>query len=119
MPVVVDPKKSTASALKTPKRPWAAAKRWKGSTKEDVDLATIQIAEKLLQEPSEKTPSVDDDEEMLFARSFAKRLKKLLERAKAFVRIQLEQILFQAEFAPAQKYPAPVNPMHMGYNHTD
>ena len=74
--VVVNPKKSTASTLKTPKRPWAAANRRKGNTKEDVDLAMIQIAEKLLQEPSEKTPSVDDDEEMLFARSFAKRLKK-------------------------------------------
>ena len=114
--VVVNPKKSTASTLKTPKRPWAAANRRKGNTKEDVDLAMIQIAEKLLQEPSEKTPSVDDDEEMLFARSFAKRLKKLPERAKGFVRIQLEQIMFQAEFAPAQQYPAPVNPMHMGYN---
>ena len=75
-----------------------------------------QIAAKLLQEPSEKTPSVDDDEEMLYARSFAKRLKKLPERAKAFVRIQLEQIMFQAELAPAQPYPAPVNLMHMGYN---
>ena len=101
MAVVVNPKKSTASALKTPKRPWAAANGRKGNTREDIDLAMIQIAEKLLQEPPEKTPSVDDDEEMLFARSFAKRLKKLPERAKAFVRIQLEQIMFQAEFAPA------------------
>ena len=118
--VVVTPKKPTASALKTTKRPWAAANRRTGRTKEDVDLAMIEIAEKLLQEPSEKTPSVDeDDEEMLFARSFAKRLKKLPERAKAFVRIQLEQIMFQAEFAPAQQYPVPVNPMHMGYTHTD
>ena len=118
--VVVNPKKPTASALNTTKRPWAAANRRKGSTKEDVDLAMIQIAEKLLQEPSEKTPSVDEDnEEMLFARSDAKRLKKLPERAKEFVRIQLEQIMFQAEFAPAQQFPAPVNPMHMGYNHTD
>ena len=117
---VVNPKKPTASALKTTKRSWAAANRQKGSTKEDIDLAMMQIAQELLQEPSEKTPSVDDDdEEMLFARSFAKRLKKLPERAKAFVRIQLEQIMFQAEFAPAQQYPAPVNPMHMGYNHTD
>lgn len=41
------------------------------------------------------------------------------QRAKAFVRIQLEQIIFQAEFAPVQQYPAPVNPMHVGYNHTD
>ena len=72
--VVVNPKKPTASALKTTKRPWAAANRRKGSTKEDVDPAMIEIAEKLLQEPSEKTPSVDeDDEEMLFARSFAKK----------------------------------------------
>lgn len=47
-----------------------------------------------------------------FARRFA---KKLPERAKAFVRVQLEQIMFQAP-APAQQYPAPVNPMHMGYN---
>ena len=75
--VVVNPRKPTASALKTTKRPRAAANRRKGSTKEDVYLAMIQIAEKLLQEPSEKTLSVDkDDEEMLFGRSFAKRLKK-------------------------------------------
>ena len=72
---VVNPKKPTASALKTTKRSWAAANRQKGSTKEDIDLAMMQIAQELLQEPSEKTPSVDeDDEEMLFARSFAKRL---------------------------------------------
>lgn len=36
-----------------------------------------------------------------FARRFA---KKLPERAKAFVRVQLEQIMFQAEFAPAQQW---------------
>ena len=53
---------------------------------------------------------------MFFERSFA---EKLPERAKAFVRVQVEQIMFQAEFAPAQKYPAPVNPMHMGYNNRE
>ena len=76
-------------------RPWAAVNRRKaGSTKENMDVAMIHIAEKLLQEPSEKIPSVDkDSEEMHFARSFAKRLKKLPERAKGFVRIQLEQIM--------------------------
>ena len=52
--VVVNPKKSTASASKTPKRSWAATNRRKGSTKEDVDLAMIQIAEKLLQEPPDQ-----------------------------------------------------------------
>ena len=46
--MVVNPKKLTASALKTTKRQWAAANRQKGSTKEDVDLAMIQIAEKTL-----------------------------------------------------------------------
>ena len=46
--VVVNPKKSTASALKTPKRPWAAANRRKGSTKEDVDLVMIQILKNLV-----------------------------------------------------------------------
>ena len=46
--MVVNPKKPTASALKTTKRQWAAANRQKGSTKEDVDLAMIQIAEKTL-----------------------------------------------------------------------
>lgn len=75
-----------------------------------------KLAKSYCKSREKKTPSVDDDEEMLFARSFANRLKKLPERAKAFVRIQLEQIMFQAEFAPAQQYPAPVNPMHMGYN---
>ena len=46
--MVLNPKKPTASALKTTKRQWAAANRQKGSTKEDVDLAMIQIAEKTL-----------------------------------------------------------------------
>ena len=37
----------------------------------------IQIAEELLQEPSEKTPSVDDDdEEMLFCKELRKKTKK-------------------------------------------
>ena len=46
--MVGNPKKPTASALKTTKRQWAAANHQKGSTKEDVDLAMIQIAEKTL-----------------------------------------------------------------------
>jgi len=72
--VVINPKKPTASALKTTKRPWAAANWRKGSAK-DVDLTMTQVTEKLLQEPLQKTPSADeDDEEMLFARSLAKRL---------------------------------------------
>lgn len=53
---------------------------------------------------------------MFFARSFAKTLP---ERATAFVRVQVEQIMFQAEFAPAQQYPVPVNPIHMGYNNRE
>ena len=70
-------------------RPWAAANRRKaGSTKEEMDVAMIHIAEKLLQEPSEKIPSADEDSEKIhFARSFAKRLQKLPERAKRFVTI--------------------------------
>ena len=80
----------------------------------------IQIAEKLLKEPSEK-PSSDikeDDELIHFARSFAKRLKKLPKRDQGYVRIQLEQFMFQAEFgaSPQQQYPPA--PMHMGYNHS-
>ena len=56
--VMVGLKKLTASALKT----------------KSVHEQQL-IAEKLLQEPSEKTQSVDkDDEKMLFTRSFAKRL---------------------------------------------
>lgn len=46
--IVVNPKKPTASELKTTKHQWAAANRQKGSTKEDVDLAMIQIEEKTL-----------------------------------------------------------------------
>ena len=111
--------KSSASTSKT-KRPWAASNHQKAGSSKDVDLAMIQIAEKLLKEPSEK-PSSDineDDEHMHFARSFAKRLKKLPERAQGYVRIQLEQLMFQAEFGGSlqqQYHPAP---MHMGYNHS-
>ena len=75
-------KKSSASTSKT-KWPWAASNHQKAGSSKDVDLAMIQIAEKLLNEPSEK-PSSDInevDEHMHFAKSFTKRLKKLPERA--------------------------------------
>lgn len=109
-------KKSSGSTSSKTKRPWAASNRQKLESSKDVDLAMIQIAEKLLKESSEKPSENEDDEYMHFARSFAKRLKKLPERAQGYVRIQLEQLMFQAEFgaSPQQQYPP--TPMHMGYN---
>ena len=50
-------KKSSASTSKT-KRPWAASNRQKAGSSKDVNLVMIQIAERLLKEPSEK-PSSD------------------------------------------------------------
>ena len=112
-------KKSLASTSKT-KRPWAASNCQKVGSSKDIDLAMIRIAEKLLKEPSEK-PSSDineDDAHMHFAMSFAKRLKKLPERAQGYVRIQLEQLMFQAEFGPSPQQQYPPAPVHMGYDHS-
>lgn len=125
--VEVAPTQKRPSATSTPasstntKRPWATANRRKSSPKEEIDLAMIQIAEKLLKEPTEKQPRVEeDDEELHFAKSLAKRVKKLPERAKGYVRLQIEQLMYQVEFgATAQQHPATMNSLHMGYNQSE
>ncbi|XP_046848019.1 uncharacterized protein LOC124441589 [Xenia sp. Carnegie-2017] len=107
---------SLASSSKR-KRPWATSNRQKGGKSKDVDMAMLEIAGKLLQEPTPNTS--EDDEYMHFAKSFAKRLRKLPERAQGYVRIQLERLMFEAEFEalPQQLFPpAGRAPMHMGFS---
>ena len=49
--------------------------------------------------PGRKVGITDkDDEDSLFCQSLAKRMKQLSSQAKAFVRIQVEQIMFNVEF---------------------
>ena len=52
---------------------------------------------------------IEIDEDNLFCRSLAPRLRRLPQRAKYFARMQIEQMLFQAEFAatePARQAPS-------------
>ena len=56
----------------------------------------VQLAGRVLQSPTDNKS--EDDEDSLFGRIIAKRMKKLAPKTKGFVRLQIEQLLFQSEF---------------------
>ena len=91
-------KKITPASTPTSKakRPWAAHSKKSTSPKDSVDLAMVQIAERVLQSVTDNND--EDDEDSLFCRSIAKRMKKLSPRTKGFLRLQIEQLMFQSEF---------------------
>ena len=78
------------------KRPWEANSKKSASPKGSIDLAMVQIVERVLQSPPDNKD--EDDEDSLFGKSIAKRMKKLSPRTKGFLRIQIEQLMFQSEF---------------------
>ena len=101
-------KQAAPKASESREKFWVGTK--KKPTKLAIDLALLQTAEsvaeaskKLRLEPENlqgrKVGNTDeDDEDSLFCQSLAKRMQRLPSQAKAFVRIQIEQIMYQAEF---------------------
>ena len=94
--------KSTKS---TTKRPWASNNSKK--TKDyDVDMALLKtatsLADKVLQpEPPTKSrieEEEDEDEDALYCRSLATRLRNLPVHVKGYVRLQIEQLMYKAQF---------------------
>ena len=98
-----------------PKRPWSA--NGMKSSKEDVDLTLLKtattLAEKVMQtsEPEKKRRLEEiEDEDSLFCRCLAQRLKRLHPRTKGFVRLQIEQLMYPAVFAGQPALPTPNQP---------
>ena len=56
-----------------------------------------------------------EDEDSLFCRSLVPRLKRLPSQSRAFVRLQIEQLLYQTEFTGSRTQP---NFPQNGYGHS-
>ena len=82
-------------------RPSGANKR----TNEDVDLAMVKVAERVLGSPDNH----EEDEDSLFGRSIAKRMRRLHPRTKGCLRLQIEQLMLNVEFDST--FPAPSTSM--------
>ena len=82
-------KKVTPAVITKTQRPWAANSK-SISPKDSVDLAMVQIAERVLQSTTDNKS--EDDEDSLFGRIIAKRMKKLAPETKGLVRLQIEQL---------------------------
>lgn len=83
------------------KRPWAKKKL----SKRDVDLTLIEAAKsvteankRLREQFGQKPQDHVDEEDALFCRSLIPRMHRLSPQAKAFVRCQIEQLFYQAEY---------------------
>ena len=87
----------------TTKRAWAS--NLKKTKDQDIDLALLKtatsLAERVLQpEPPKKSRiEEEEDEDTLYCRSLATRLRKLPLHTKAYLRLQIEQLMYQAQFA--------------------
>ena len=97
---------------KTPKssrsmRAWSSNGRNAGA---DVDKAIMStansIAEHLKQIGAKRKQTEEpEDEDSLFCKSLVPRLKRLPSQSRAFVRLQIEQLLYQTEFTGPQTQP--------------
>ena len=66
-------------------------------TNEDVDLAVVKVAERVL-----GSPDNHENEDSLFKQSIAKRIRRLYSCAKGCLFLQTEQVMFNAEFNNAE-----------------
>ena len=83
---------------------WVAMRR--KPSKQALDLALLRTAEqvaeasKMLRSKADIQAStkVVEDEDTLFCKSLAKRMQRLPLQTKAYIRVQIEQLMYQAEF---------------------
>ena len=95
--------KSTPKITKSiTKRPWASiAGKEKDS---DVDMALLKtatsLADRLLQpEQPKKSRTEEKDEDAIYCRSLANRLRNFPVHVKGYVRLQIEQLMYQEQFS--------------------
>ena len=107
-------------------RPWSSGKRKKEvKQRDDVEAALLATANSLV-EQAKKTPepqkAESECEYSYFCKSLLPRLKKLPPKTRAAVRMNIEQVLFEAEFPSTPSHPmqmraASAVPMYHGYYH--
>ena len=107
-------------------RPWSAANRKKeAKQRDDVEVALLATANSFVEqvkntpEPQKAEPEC---EYSYFCKSLLSQLKKLPPRTRAAVRINIEQVLFEAEFPSTPSHPMQMRaagavPMYHGYYH--
>ena len=96
-----DSRKMNTSSQSSQQRPWGVSK--KKPSKQDVDFALLQTAKSVAEASNKFSPRSNakdgpEDENSLFCRSLVHRMQRLHPQVKAFVRCQIEQIFYQAEF---------------------
>ena len=108
---------------KTPKssRGMRAWSRSNGNAGAEVDKAIMNTANSIadhLKQIGAKRKQIEEpeDEDSLFCRSLVPRLKRLPSQSRAFVRLQIEQLLYQTEFTKSRTQP---NFPQNGYGHSD
>ena len=98
-------------------RPWATYN--KNPSKEEVNRALIKTANSISEqlkrgnEQNSAGPKEVDDEDSLFLRSLIPSFKRLSGSQKAFLRIQTENLLYEAEFSQQQIAGCGYQPVHM------
>ncbi|XP_078357367.1 uncharacterized protein LOC144642263 [Oculina patagonica] len=82
----------------------------KSTTKEDVDLALLKTASTLADKvinaestPKRREGDDEEDEDLLYCKSLARRFKRMSAPTKAFVRLQIEQLLYDTEYNQQQQ----------------
>lgn len=96
--------KTTANITKsTTKRPWASNAR--KAKDYDIDMALLKtatsLADRVLQpeQPKKSRTEEEEDEDAIYCRSLANRLRNLPVHVKGYVRLQIEQLMYQAQFS--------------------
>ena len=99
-----------SGSAKSKNRPWT--KFEKPPSKTNMDKLLMTTAKSItahLREAREQAALKDkeDDEESLFCRSLIPRLKRLPNRTRATIRLQIEQLFFQSEYCSLYHAPQP------------
>ena len=86
----------------TTKRPWASNAR--KAKDYDVDMALLKtatsLADRVLEpEQQKKSRTEEEDEDAIYCRSLANRLRNLPVHVKGYVRLQIEQLMYQVQFS--------------------
>lgn len=95
----------TTTAASAQEKAWVGTK--KRTNKQSLDLTLLKAAEQVAETskklrlkaeiPVKANPDVED-EDTLFCKSLAKRMKRLPLQTKAYIRVQIEQMMYQTEF---------------------
>ena len=100
-------KSSTTAKQKLKEKPWHAAKS--KQLKVDIDMELMrtaksvsEIAKQIQKDDTVSSAYLDDDEDGLFARSPAKRMRRFPPHEKALLRLKIEQLFYDLEASKQQ-----------------